>query len=119
MSSPRSFVDSFFDGKESRYNPKMSPDIPRSKWRKGSQWIALIRKHADLIVDDDVILPVFKTYCKRRPPIELSKGRKNIVSDVSPWFLIYPISLHFDAILIAVVLHSALLVKKNLRGNWA
>ncbi|KAF6159388.1 hypothetical protein GIB67_032159 [Kingdonia uniflora] len=37
MSSPRSFVDSFLNIKEVRYNPKMSPVIPKSKWRKGSQ----------------------------------------------------------------------------------
>ncbi|KAF9608005.1 hypothetical protein IFM89_004886 [Coptis chinensis] len=29
------------------------------------QWIAIVRKHAEVIVDDDVILPVFKRYCKQ------------------------------------------------------
>lgn len=33
---------SFLDVKEGRYNPKMSPKIPREKWRKGSQVISLI-----------------------------------------------------------------------------
>lgn len=42
MVSPKSFVDSFLDVKEGRYNPKMSPKIPREKWRKGSQVISLI-----------------------------------------------------------------------------
>ncbi|XP_052111350.1 glycosyltransferase BC10 isoform X2 [Arachis duranensis] len=37
MVSQRSFVDSFLDVKDGRYNPKMSPKIPREKWRKGSQ----------------------------------------------------------------------------------
>ena len=32
---------SFLDGKEGRYNPKMSPTIPKGKWRKGSQVIHL------------------------------------------------------------------------------
>ncbi|XP_043688816.1 glycosyltransferase BC10-like isoform X2 [Telopea speciosissima] len=65
MSSPRSFVDSFLDPKESRYNPKMSPVIPKDKWRKGSQWTTLVRKDARVIVDDDIIFPVFKRFCKK------------------------------------------------------
>ncbi|XP_016442465.2 glycosyltransferase BC10-like [Nicotiana tabacum] len=63
--SPRSFVDSFLDKKECRYNPNMSPYIPMSKWRKGSQWITLIRRHAEVVADDDVVFPVFKMFCKR------------------------------------------------------
>ncbi|KAK7303339.1 hypothetical protein RJT34_14242 [Clitoria ternatea] len=78
MVSPRSFVDSFLDAKEGRYNPKMSPKIPREKWRKGSQWITIVRKHAEVIVDDDVIFSVFKKYCKRRPPIDTRKGKLNL-----------------------------------------
>lgn len=80
MASPRSFVDSFLDKdkKESRYNPKMSPVIPQSKWRKGSQWIALIRKHAELVVDDEVVFPLFGKFCKRRPPVDASKGKLNL-----------------------------------------
>ncbi|KAG8385795.1 hypothetical protein BUALT_Bualt03G0082400 [Buddleja alternifolia] len=50
MVSPRSFVDSFLDKKDVRYHPKMSPVIPKKKWRKGSQ---------------------------RRPPVDASKGKMN------------------------------------------
>ncbi|KAA8515537.1 hypothetical protein F0562_018852 [Nyssa sinensis] len=78
MASPRSFVDSFLDKKEDRYNPKMSPVIPINKWQKGSQWIALVRSHAEVVVDDEVIFLVFKKFCKRRPPIDASKGKQNI-----------------------------------------
>ncbi|KAL5773255.1 hypothetical protein ACOSP7_012850 [Xanthoceras sorbifolium] len=78
MASPRSFVDSFLDGKEHRYNPKMSPIIPKDRWRKGSQWISLIRSHAEVIVDDEIIFSVFKTFCKRRPPVDTSKGKLNL-----------------------------------------
>ncbi|KAH9797968.1 Core-2/I-branching beta-1,6-N-acetylglucosaminyltransferase family protein [Citrus sinensis] len=86
MASPRSFVDSFLDRKESRYNPKMSPTIPKGKWRKGSQWITLIRRHAEVIVDDEIIFPVFKKCCKvgmpvklsRRPPLDARKGKMNM-----------------------------------------
>ncbi|XP_062153597.1 glycosyltransferase BC10-like [Alnus glutinosa] len=78
MSSPKSFVDSFLDAKERRYNPKMSPTIPEEKWRKGSQWITLVRRHAEIIVDDDIIFPVFRKFCKRRrrPPINSMKRRQ-------------------------------------------
>jgi len=78
MASPRSFVDSFLDKKEGRYNPKMSTVIPRHKWRKGSQWISLVRSHAEVVVDDEAIFPIFKKFCKRRPPINARMGKKNI-----------------------------------------
>ncbi|KAF8410765.1 hypothetical protein HHK36_003302 [Tetracentron sinense] len=78
MSSPRSFVDSFLDVKEDRYNSKMSPIIPKEKWRKGSQWITLVRRHAEVVVDDELIFSVFKRFCKRRPPVEDSKGKQNL-----------------------------------------
>jgi hypothetical protein len=64
ISSPRSFVDSFLHTKETRYSVKMSPVIPEEKWRKGSQWIALIRSHAEVIVNDGIVFPVFKEFCK-------------------------------------------------------
>ncbi|KAF6165710.1 hypothetical protein GIB67_012607 [Kingdonia uniflora] len=70
MSSSRSFIDSFVDVKGDRYHLKMSSIIPKDKWRKGSKWIALVRRQAEVVVDDDIILPVFKKYCKRRPPID-------------------------------------------------
>ncbi|KAF8409600.1 hypothetical protein HHK36_005678 [Tetracentron sinense] len=78
MSSPRSYVDSFLDVKEGRYNAKMSPIIPKEKWRKGSQWITLVRRHAEVVVDDELIFSVFKRFCKRRPPVDDSKGKKNL-----------------------------------------
>ncbi|CAL1397565.1 unnamed protein product [Linum trigynum] len=77
MASPRSFVDSFLDTKEGRYNQKMSPVIPMEKWRKGSQWITLVRSHAEVVVDDDGVLAAFKKFCKRRPPVDASKGKLN------------------------------------------
>ncbi|KAF2303666.1 hypothetical protein P3X46_020624 [Hevea brasiliensis] len=77
MASPRSFVDSFVDTKEERYNQKMSPIIRKQKWRKGSQWITLVRSHAKVIVDDEVIFPVFQKHCKRAIPPDASKGKLN------------------------------------------
>lgn len=78
MGSSKSFVDSFLDRKEGRYNPRMSSVIPMRKWRKGSQWIALVRSHAKVVAYDDVVLPVFKRLCKRRPPLDASKGTQNL-----------------------------------------
>uniref|UniRef100_A0A2P2JSK6 Uncharacterized protein LOC105109542 isoform X2 n=2 Tax=Rhizophora mucronata TaxID=61149 RepID=A0A2P2JSK6_RHIMU len=56
----------------------MSPVISKDKWRKGSQWISLIRSHAEVIIDDEVIFSVFEKLCKRRPPVDASKGKLNI-----------------------------------------
>ncbi|CAA6671285.1 unnamed protein product [Spirodela intermedia] len=64
MSSSKSFVDSFVITKHSRYNPDMFPTIPRDKWRKGSQWATLVRKHAVVVAMDNVVFPVFKKHCK-------------------------------------------------------
>ncbi|MFS7998874.1 putative glycosyl transferase, family 14 [Helianthus anomalus] len=79
MSSPRSFVDSFIDATEERYNPEMSPDIPEEKWRKGSQWITLVRRHAEVVAYDHVVFPVFNKHCKRRPLLDLSKGNESLI----------------------------------------
>lgn len=66
MSTRTSFVDSFADTKEGRYNPKMDPVIPVQNWRKGSQWVVLTRKHAEVVVTDDTVFPMFQLYCKRK-----------------------------------------------------
>ncbi|KAL0353264.1 UNVERIFIED_CONTAM: Glycosyltransferase BC10 [Sesamum angustifolium] len=76
MDSPRSFVDSFLDKKDVRYNPKMSPVIPKKKWRKGSQWVTLTRRHAEVIVDDEIVFQSSES--SRRPPIDASRGKMNL-----------------------------------------
>ncbi|XP_078446094.1 glycosyltransferase BC10-like isoform X2 [Wolffia australiana] len=65
MSSSKSFINSFVIQNNSRYNPDMYPTILRNKWRKGSQWVTLVRKHAVLVTKDNVIFPVFKKHCKQ------------------------------------------------------
>ncbi|KAL8138096.1 hypothetical protein V2J09_004097 [Rumex salicifolius] len=64
MSASTSFVDSFADTKDERYNPKMHPIIPIQNWRKGSQWVVLTRKHAEVVVKDEKVFPVFQQHCK-------------------------------------------------------
>ncbi|KAH9618291.1 hypothetical protein KSS87_011100, partial [Heliosperma pusillum] len=78
MGSSKSFVDSFLDKKEGRYNTKMSPIIPKDKWRKGSQWFTLIRRHAEVMVDDGIVFPVFRKFCKRRPPVDKKNEKRNL-----------------------------------------
>lgn len=66
MSTSTSFVDSFADTREGRYNPKMAPVIPVHNWRKGSQWAVLTRKHAEIVVNDTTVFPMFQQHCKRK-----------------------------------------------------
>ncbi|KAI4348185.1 hypothetical protein L6164_008939 [Bauhinia variegata] len=66
MSTQTSFVDSFADTKEGRYNPKMDPVIPVQNWRKGSQWVVLTRKHAEVVVNDETVFTMIQQHCKRR-----------------------------------------------------
>ncbi|KAB5569632.1 hypothetical protein DKX38_003425 [Salix brachista] len=88
MSSSKSFVDSFIDVEEDRYSPKMSPVIRRDKWRKGSQWISLVRRHAKIVAEDYFVFPIFKEFCKRWPPKDVD-NRKEIhqIFDVAQYFL--------------------------------
>ncbi|BBN13655.1 hypothetical protein MPTK1_6g05340 [Marchantia polymorpha subsp. ruderalis] len=77
MSSHKSFVDSFIDYADERYDPRMAPQITSDKWRKGSQWFFFIRKHAEAVVNDTVIFPVFRQYCKRLALPEYWRARFN------------------------------------------
>ncbi|CAL0317286.1 unnamed protein product [Lupinus luteus] len=82
MSTPTSFVDSFADKKDGRYNPKMHPVIPVRSWRKGSQWGVLTRKHANVVVDDETVFPMFQKYCKKKPLPEFWRDQ-HIPADTS------------------------------------
>nr|XP_024368912.1 uncharacterized protein LOC112279062 isoform X7 [Physcomitrium patens] len=65
MSSQKSFVDSFVDKNDDQYNILMEPVISEDKWRKGSQWVALTRKHAEVIAGDSTVFPSFVDHCKK------------------------------------------------------
>uniref|UniRef100_A0A9I9E742 Uncharacterized protein n=1 Tax=Cucumis melo TaxID=3656 RepID=A0A9I9E742_CUCME len=67
---------SFLNVNEGRYNPEMLPVISQEKWRKGSQWITLVRRHAEVVVNDEIIFPLFKKFCKRWPPADHDTRRK-------------------------------------------
>ncbi|GMP61769.1 hypothetical protein CsSME_00024102 [Camellia sinensis var. sinensis] len=73
MSTPTSFVDSFADTKEGRYNMKMHLVIPVDCncltlicFIIFLQWVVLTRKHAEIIVKHDTIFPLFQRHCKRK-----------------------------------------------------
>ncbi|GFP99742.1 hypothetical protein PHJA_002118300 [Phtheirospermum japonicum] len=66
MSASTSFVDSFTDKNDDRYNPKMHLVISVENWRKGSQWVVLTRKHAEIVVQDDTVYPMFEQHCKKK-----------------------------------------------------
>lgn len=65
MTSQKSFVDSFVDYSDEQYNIKMESVIPHDYWRKGSQWFVLTRKHAEAVVADSTVFPVFVKDCKK------------------------------------------------------
>jgi hypothetical protein len=47
---------------EERYTPRMGPEIEKG-WRKSSQWKALVRKHAEMVVQDRTVYPLFEKHC--------------------------------------------------------
>ncbi|XP_065877556.1 glycosyltransferase BC10 isoform X2 [Euphorbia lathyris] len=75
MSTATSFVDSFADTKDGRYNPKMAPVVLVDKWRKGSQWVVLTRKHAEVVVNDTKVFLTFQQHCRRKSLPEFWRDR--------------------------------------------
>ncbi|KAI9085526.1 hypothetical protein K1719_032369 [Acacia pycnantha] len=69
INSSLSFLNSFDDPRKpgrGRYNPKMSPMINITDWRKGSQWFELHRDLAIKLISDTTYYPIFQELC--RPP---------------------------------------------------
>ncbi|CAI5509351.1 unnamed protein product [Closterium sp. Naga37s-1] len=57
FAAPTSFITSH--PSEWRYQPGMAPAVNRSQFRKGSQWFALTRRHADMVVADTHVYDAF------------------------------------------------------------
>ncbi|KAM7263042.1 hypothetical protein ACFE04_000725 [Oxalis oulophora] len=57
----------------------MDPVILVRNWRKGSQWVVLTRKHAEIIVNDTSVFPMFQLHCKlfRKLTRDVRVGRIN------------------------------------------
>ncbi|KXG20539.1 hypothetical protein SORBI_3010G218300 [Sorghum bicolor] len=77
MGTNVSFVDCFKDPGphgSGRYAPEMYPEIDERDFRKGAQWFAVTRRHALMILADNLYYKKFKLYCKVYLFI-LDKGR--------------------------------------------
>jgi len=46
-----------------RWDEGMLPVIPQGTWRKSGQWIALVRRHAELIAQDFMVASEFEEHC--------------------------------------------------------
>ncbi|VAI56268.1 unnamed protein product [Triticum turgidum subsp. durum] len=67
MGTNVSFIDSFLDPGphgSGRYSIEMFPEIEHRDFRKGAQWFAITRRHAILIMADNLYYGKFKLYCK-------------------------------------------------------
>ncbi|XP_078429180.1 core-2/I-branching beta-1,6-N-acetylglucosaminyltransferase family protein [Wolffia australiana] len=118
MSSPKSFVDSFADTKESRYNPKMHPIIPVFNWRKGSQWVVLIRKHAKLVLRDETLFPVFQQHCRRKPLPEFWRDHP-LVPDASKLHNCIPDEHYVQTLLAQQGLEGEITRRSLTHTSWA
>ncbi|GAQ88654.1 hypothetical protein KFL_004490010 [Klebsormidium nitens] len=70
MGTGVSMLDSFIDGGPvvlGRYQPLMAPEVSACEWRKGSQWFALTRRHASIVVRDRKYYPKFRDHCLNDP----------------------------------------------------
>ncbi|PKI43843.1 hypothetical protein CRG98_035677 [Punica granatum] len=80
------FDDPGRDGR-GRYNPRMSPAINITDWRKGSQWFEVNRDMAVDIVSDDKCYWVFREFCvkENRPACYLDEHYiPTLINMVSP-----------------------------------
>lgn len=59
----------------------LGPPLPQSAWRKSSQWSALTRAHARLVVDDTAVDALFRAICTSRDWDEALQRRYDCYSD--------------------------------------
>ncbi|KAK1269050.1 hypothetical protein QJS04_geneDACA013970 [Acorus gramineus] len=67
MEANMSFIDCFDDPGPhgtGRYSEHMLPEIEEKDFRKGAQWFTMMRKHALLVLSDNLYYTKFKLYCK-------------------------------------------------------
>lgn len=71
LDTDRSFVESYPDRHQrwpGAHDPRAAAEIPRSTWRKGSQWFAMTRPHAAVVADDERLFRAFERYCAANDP---------------------------------------------------
>ncbi|KAJ8486370.1 hypothetical protein OPV22_018855 [Ensete ventricosum] len=67
MGTNVSFIDCFWDPGphgNARYTEHMLPEIEEKDFRKGSQWFSMKRRHALIVLADNLYYTKFKLYCK-------------------------------------------------------
>ncbi|KAG6522790.1 glycosyltransferase BC10-like [Zingiber officinale] len=67
MATNVSFIDSFWDPGphgNARYTEHMLPEIEEKDFRKGSQWFTMKRRHALIVMADNLYYTKFKLFCK-------------------------------------------------------
>ncbi|GAA0151760.1 transferase [Lithospermum erythrorhizon] len=84
MATSKSFVDSFAD-------PKMHPLIPVEYWRKGYKWVVLNRKHAEIVMKDDTVFPLFQMHCKSKMLLEFWREHCQVTSSFVGYYYCLPV----------------------------
>ncbi|EIE23577.1 hypothetical protein COCSUDRAFT_41776 [Coccomyxa subellipsoidea C-169] len=76
MAEDKSRIDSCGSGRTDpwRFSGRMGWAL-RNHWRKSSQWFALSRKHAEIVLDDTYILDLFQRYCQNAWDNDLNRWR--------------------------------------------
>jgi hypothetical protein len=59
----------------------LGPPVPKSAWRKSSQWSVLTRSHAELVVADTAVDALFRAICRSRDWDEALQRRYDCYSD--------------------------------------
>ncbi|CAL8472071.1 g11613 [Coccomyxa elongata] len=76
MAEDKSRIDSCGIGRTDpwRFSGRMGWKL-REHWRKSSQWFALTRKHAQLVLEDTHILDLFQRYCQNAWDNDVNRWR--------------------------------------------
>ena len=78
LDTDRSFVESSPDRHQrwpGAYDPRAAAEIPRATWRKGSQWFAMTRHHANVVAGDERLFRAFERYCAANDPTARATAR--------------------------------------------
>ena len=63
-------------------------------WRKSSQWFALTRKHAELVMQDTELLHIFQQHCQNAWDNDLNRrASRSLPMMQTAWDLLLPVSI--------------------------
>lgn len=63
MGQTNSYIESYQTNLPGRYDPRMAPTVREEDFRKGGQWFALRRDHAQLVYAEEKVYEVFQEHC--------------------------------------------------------